>query len=181
VQLKRLQADPAAFRRSLLIDAGAEPVRFGDVMEPYQQADFAALDPAWRRLAGQSADVTHTRGWLERPRGHSKTTDIAVMVCWVLFAAPRKLTGVIAAGDRDQANLLRDAIEKLVRLNPWLAKFLQVQKQFIINPHTGGSLEIISSDVASSYGLTPDFVICDEISHWPKPDLWHSLISSAAG
>jgi hypothetical protein len=26
----------------------------------------------------------------------------------------------------------------------------------------------------------PDFVICDELSHWPGPELWYSLLSSAA-
>ncbi len=29
-------------------------------------------------------------------------------------------------------------------------------------------------------GALPDFVVCDELCHWPRPDLWHSLLSSAA-
>lgn len=41
-------------------------------------------------------------------------------------------------------------------------------------------LEIIASDVRSSWGQLPDFVICDELCHWAKPDLWYSLLSSAA-
>ncbi|QDU30600.1 Phage Terminase [Anatilimnocola aggregata] len=180
-QLRRLQADPAEFRRCLMIDAaGNEPVKFGDVLEPYQLQDFAALDPAWRRLAGIATEPQHTRAWLERPRGHSKTHDIAVTAAWVLFAARRKLTGVVAASDHDQATLVREAVDKLTRLNPWLLQCLEVQRSVIVNPHTGSRLEIISSDVASSYGLTPDFIVCDEISHWSKPDLWQSLISAAA-
>jgi hypothetical protein len=39
---------------------------------------------------------------------------------------------------------------------------------------------VISSDVGSSWGQLPDFVICDELCHWSKPDLWYSLCSSAA-
>lgn len=178
--LRRLQHDPAEFRAALLIDTDRGPVRLGDVMEDWQRVDFEALDPAWRRLAGQPVTPQHTRAWLERPRGHSKTSDEAVSALWALFASRRNLTGVAAAADSDQARLLRNAIDATVRLNPWLRKFVEVQKQLVVNPHTGSSLEIISSDAASSYGLTPHFIIADELTHWRKRDLWDSLLSAAA-
>ena len=41
----------------------------------------------------------------------SKTTDLAAMVTWVLFASRRRLQGYGAAADRNQARLLRDSIE----------------------------------------------------------------------
>jgi hypothetical protein len=97
-----------------------------------------------------------------------------------LFASRRKLTGYGAAADRDQARLLRDAIDRLVRLNPWLSQILTVNNWNIVNEHTGSTLEILSSDAPTSYGLLPDFVIVDELTHWQKEDLWYSLISSAA-
>ena len=37
---------------------------------------------------------------------------------------------------------------------------------------------MISSDVQSSWGLLPDFVICDELCHWEQPEMWFSLLSS---
>lgn len=178
--LRRLQHDPAEFRRALLIDTDTGPVRLGDVLEDWQRVDFEALDPAWRRLVGQPVDVVNSRAWLERPRGHSKTGDEAVSALWALFASRRNLTGVAAAADSDQAGLLRNAIDSTVRLNPWLRKFIEVQKQLIVNPHTGSTLTIISSDAASSFGLTPHFVIADELTHWRKRDLWDSLLSAAA-
>jgi hypothetical protein len=46
-------------------------------------------------------------------------------------------------------------------------------KHRIENHHTGSRLTIISSDVNSSWGILPDFVICDELCHWPKPDMWY--------
>lgn len=179
MSLREMQADPAAFRRALVIDADGGPRRLGDCIEPWQAADFAAVDPAWRRVVGQSVDG-RMRAYLERPRGHSKTGDIAASTSWALFASRRKLRGVAAAADKEQAKLLRDAIDGLVRLNPWLAKVLDVQAFVIKNRHTGSELQILSSDAASSYGLTPDFIVCDELTHWIKPDLWHSLFSAAA-
>ncbi len=182
--LKAAAADPRAFREGLLLEPGGPS--FGGTMLPWQRADFAALDPAWRRVAGLPSPVKNNsepspgRAWLERPRGHSKTADTAVMLAWALRFARRPIRGVVAAADRDQAGLVRSALAGLVRANPHLLGELQVGAERIVNPSTGARLDVISGDVGSSYGLTPDFVICDELCHWPDAGLWHSLLSSAA-
>jgi phage terminase large subunit-like protein len=178
--LRKLQADPAEFRRVLLIDADAGPVKLGDVLDPWQQQDFLALDPAWCRVVGQDVPCRWQRAYLERPRGHAKTSDIAVSVTWTLFASRRKLSGIAAAADEDQAALIRDAVDRLLRLNPWLREVLDVQRGRILNRHTGSELRIISSDAPTSYGLTPDFVVCDELTHWRNRELWDSLLSASA-
>lgn len=181
--LERFAADPVAFRAALMVDAGrAAPVRFADVIEPWQAADFRATDPGWRVVGDAKL-----RCYLERPRGHSKTSDLAMMVAHRLAFAPRILRGYAAAADRDQARLLRDALARLIRFNPWLDELLDVQNYTVRNRATGhpgkdSQLEILSCDVGSSYGLLPDFVIADELTHWGASGeaLWHSLISSAA-
>jgi hypothetical protein len=178
--IKRLASDPVAFRNSLVIDADGGPRYFGACLDDWQRADFSALDPAWKRVCGQESTAGRQRTYLERPRGHSKTSDLAVMVTWALFASTRRLSGVAAAADRDQAKLLRDAVDKLVSANPWLRNALEVQNFKVVNHRTGSELAIIASDAASSYGLTPDFVLIDELTHWPIRDLWDSLISAAA-
>jgi hypothetical protein len=176
-----LLKSPAAFRRAILVDVDGEPQPFRP--DDWQRQDFEAMDPAWMRLAGidppANTDVKQ-RAYLERPRGHSKTTDIAISGTWVLAASRRKLLGVVAAGDQDQARLIRDAIDTLCRMNPWLAGLLEVQANRIINSHTGSELRILTSDGPTSYGLTPDFIICDELTHWRNRDLWDSLFSAAA-
>ena len=178
--LAKLQASPAAFRNALVIDADGGPKRLGECIEPFQRADFGALDPSWQRVAGQRKDCPYLRAYLERPRGHSKTSDLAVMVAWALFASRRRLTGVAAAADKDQAKLLRDAIERLVRANKWLREILTIDRYRVHNPHTGSELTMISSDAATSYGIVPNFILVDELTHWAKQDLWDSLVSSAA-
>ncbi len=201
--LNAMRSNPAEFRRRLLIDTDRGPRRLAEVLDPWQAADFEALDPAWQRVASlpdtspgivakigealrgvvgpaQPDDGIVRRAYLERPRGHSKTADLAVMVLWVLFASPRRLAGVAGAVDKDQARLLRDAVAKLVGLNAWLVAYLDAQQNKIVNPHTGAQLEILSADGPSSYGLTPDFIVIDELTHWPREELWHSLLSSGA-
>jgi hypothetical protein len=171
--------DPETFRRLLTIDAG-RPVRFEEVIEPWQCDDFRALDPAWLVLAGLEDAALHARAYLERPRGHSKTSDLAVQLTWLLAHALRPLHGLAAAADRDQANLIKAAMDRLGQLNPWVAERLKYQQHVVSNPATGSKLEIITSDVASSWGSLPDFVICDELCHWEKQEMWQSLFSAVA-
>jgi len=178
--LRRMAADPATFRRYLLIDVEGTPRRLGEVVDPWQDDDFRALDAGWRRVAGQAVEGGFQRGYLERPRGHAKTADIGIMVTWALLASPVKIKGYAAAGDLDQAGLLRDAIDGLARLNPWLAELLEIQSAKVKNRRTGAELITLTSDSPTSYGLQPDFVVCDELTNWGKRDLWDSLLSASA-
>lgn len=180
-------ADPSAFRADLLVDVDGIARRFGDVMDEWQKADFASLDPALQRCNGRDPDADGPgRFYLERGRGHSKTHDLAVTCCWALAFATRPLKGYCFAADADQAALLKDAMATIVRLNPWLAAILDVQKNVVWNVATGhpgaqSKMEIFASDVGSSYGILPDLIIADELVHWEGDgSLWHSLISSAA-
>jgi hypothetical protein len=183
---QRYATDPAAFRADLIVDVDGVARRLGDVLDPWQRNDFAALDPALLCCAGRSTADAVMRAYLERPRGHSKTTDLAVTCCWALTFSTRPLRGYAYAADKDQARLLRDAMSTVVRLNPWLGDILTVEAHRVVNaaashPGKGGTLSIEASDVGSSYGILPDLIIADELTHWQGDgSLWHSLISSAA-
>ncbi len=170
------------FRSRLLISAegGKGLQSFAAVLDPWQVRDFEALDEGWEMVAGLRDTAPFQRAYLERPRGHSKTTDIAVMVLFALWTSQVMLWGVAAADDQDQARLLRDAIKGLVVLNPWLQESIEIQNYRVRNKRTDSILEIISNDAGSSYGFTPHFVIVDELTHWKKRDLWDSLFSSSA-
>ena len=63
MNLLELQQSPAAFRDSILIDtdAGARPLR--DCIDPWQSADYLALDSGWQRaVVGTSLDAKYQRG-----------------------------------------------------------------------------------------------------------------------
>lgn len=181
-------ANPIAFRNDLLVEVDGLVKRFGDVQDDWQRSDFADLDPALLRCTGQLTKDCQSRAYLERARGHSKTTDLGVTCCYALAFATRPLRGYAYAADRDQSALLKDAIAKLLRLNPWLGEILEVNRDSVTNratghPGNGSTLSISTSDVGSSYGILPDFIIADELCHWSEnagEGLWQSLLSSAA-
>jgi hypothetical protein len=152
-------------------------------IQPWQAEDFQALDTAWMQLAGVAAPSrkpVRRRAYFERPRGHSKTSDMAVQIAWILLAARHPVQGIAAAADQEQATFLLESLRRLAEANSEILGTLQVLQQLIRNRLTGSRLTVISSDVRSSYGLLPDFIVCDELSHWPRPEMWHSLLSSAA-
>jgi hypothetical protein len=178
--------NPAAFRADLMIDRSGKSVCLGDALDPWQNDDFRAMDGAWLACVGRGDDYAgRMNAWLVRPRGHSKTSDQAVMAAWALSFAPRLVRGVAAAADRDQSRLLRDAILQLVKLNPWLSTILEVQAYVVRNvadghPGCHSTIEIISSDSQSAYGLLIDFCLCDEPTHWSAAaeELWVALFSA---
>lgn len=178
--------DPAAFRDSLTVDVSGVARKFGDVQDDWQRADFVANDPALMRCVGRSDTEAIMWSYLERARGHSKTTDIAVMCVWALAFATRPIRGYAFAADKDQSRLLKDAIATIIRLNPWLSEILDINAHSISNganghPAEGAELIIAASDVGSSYGILPDLIVADELTHWEEgaEGLWESIISSA--
>lgn len=170
---------PSAFRRQLKLTSDSRQTLAG-MLQPWQEADFGALDAAWRQLAGYDDSPAFLRAYVERPRGHAKTSDTAVQLAWILQNAQRRVEGLAAAADREQAALLRDAVFRLAEHNPEYCADLSFTRFEVRNGRTGSRLSVIASDVQSSWGALPDFIICDELCHWEKPDMWYSLFSSAA-
>ncbi len=161
---------------------GDERQLFSTASQLWQLTDLQALDTAWKELARHHPPHPDTirRSYIERPRGHSKTSDMALQLAWILLFAKRPVNGLAAAADRDQANFIHDSLKRLASVNEIIFEDLAFIQHRVKNRNTGSRLDIISSDAKSSFGALPDFVVCDEICHWEKPDLWYSLLSSAA-
>src|SRR5258708_7019085 len=83
-----------------IVDVNGTARGFGDVMEQWQSKDFAAIDPGLMRCNGRSSADAKSRVYLERGRGHSKTTDLAVTCCWALAFATRPLRCYALAADK---------------------------------------------------------------------------------
>ena len=181
-------ADPAAFRNNLLVDVDGVARRFGKVQDDWQRDDFQSLDPGLLRCIGRSENTdAKMRAWWERARGHSKSSDIAMTCCYALIFCNRPIKGYVFACDKDQAAILKDAMDTICRLNPWINEILDVQKTLVVNkasdhPGKGATLKIESSDIGSSYGLLADFLVAEEACNWCENTsaLWDSIISSAA-
>jgi hypothetical protein len=181
--MQRMATDPAYFRSQLNIEVAGSVVRYADVAADWQETDFAAMDAMCLRCVGHTkADVTPMRSLLERCRGASKTSDLAIMACWALAFATFPARLISASGAKDQARLLRDAIRRLAELNPWLGSILEINQYTVRNIRNGAELEILSSEGATNFGQLCDAVLVDELHNWPDTEsakhFWYVVSST---
>jgi hypothetical protein len=147
--------------------------RWGEAAASWQRADArAVLDVGAERLH-----------FLTRPRGGSKTTDLAgVSLAALLVQAPARSRSYGYAADRAQAGLLLDALGGFVQRTPGLGGAVTVETLRAVLNGSGASLTVESSDDASSWGRRPWLSIVDELAQWPDAPrprrLWSSVVSA---
>lgn len=163
-------SDALRLLNALVLESGH---RWGEKAAGFQKQDArAVLD-----LSGPR------RHYLTRPRGGSKTTDLAGIGAAVLLEqAPAGSRSYAFAADRDQAGLLLDAVNGFASRTPEIAGALKIDAARVANTRSGATLSIMSSDDASAWGLKPYVTIADELAQWPTTTgprrLWRALFSA---
>ena len=147
--------------------------RWADAATDWQMADArAVLEP------GQTGARQH---FLTRPRGGSKTTDLAgICLAALLEQLPAGSRAYWVAADRDQGRLGVDAIaglaarsglQSLVRVDQWRAT---------VNA-SSSTLEVLPADAPGAHGLRSPFYVVDEAAQWPGDaahrGVWEALTS----
>lgn len=179
--LAAMAASPEFFRSQLLIPAPAGPTPLGRIAADFQRRDFAALDKAFSAVQrGERPDTG--RLWIERTKGASKDTDLAAMVLWLIAFSPRHIYGQVGAADKDQADELRKAVAAMLRLSPWIEKYLDVElyTSAIVNNRTESRIDIIPADAAGSHGARPDLLILNELTHISNREFAETLLDNAS-
>lgn len=148
--------------------------RWGSAATAWQMADAEAV-------LDQSSSITSH--FLTRPRGGSKTSDLAGMLLAVLIEqVPPGARCYAVAADRDQGRLILDALSGFVRRTPGLAGSIDVGAFRATVVATGAVLEILAADGPSAYGLLPHFLVVDEVAQWASTtsarQVWEAVVSS---
>lgn len=182
--LIRKYANPVAFREDLYIQAGRRVVRFGDVMAPFQRADFAALDEALTPLAAGGTPSLR-KFMFERTKGASKDQDVGCALLHTITWAKRPLRIQVAAFSSEQADEIRLIIKSILRIDAPLNRLLrevnEVQSTRIVNTRTESEISIMTRSAGglASHGARPDLVFCDELSHVADEDFIATICDNA--
>jgi phage terminase large subunit-like protein len=145
-----------ALLASFVLDDGR---RWGEAAEPWQWDDVAAI-------LAQAGCPYH---YMTRPRGGSKTTDVAaISLAAMLTQAPPGARLFALAADRDQGRLLLEAIRGFVSRTPFLEGAIEISAYRVAAPDRDVVLEILAADAAGSWGLLPYFVVVDELAQWAE-------------
>jgi Phage Terminase len=160
---------PLDLMSGLVLESGD---RWGAVAADFQIADAQAI-----------FDTTGPRWHYQtRPRGGSKSTDAAGDgLVWLATEAPAGARGYVVATDSDQAALLMDAAAGLVDRTPAMRPVVDVQALKMVG-RSGASVEVLSADGASAFGLRPHLLVIEEFAQWPQTRnarrLWTALLSA---
>jgi hypothetical protein len=160
---------PLALLNAMELDTGS---LWGDAATDWQRADAAAI-----------FDVTGPRWHFQtRPRGGSKTTDLAgVALAWLAAEAPAGARGYVVAVDGDQAALLVDAASGMTDRTPALRSVIDVSA-LKLTARSGASVQVLAADGGSAFGLRPHLMIVDEFAQWGETRnarrLWTALLSA---
>ena len=148
---------------------------WGDVATSWQIADARAVlepDPGAPRLH-----------WAGRPKGGSKSTDIAGMsLVWALTQAAPLEQGYVVASDEEQAVRLLDRARGLVARTPGLASRVKVEARRIVVPSTGVRLVAMAADAPGAEGVLTSWIACDELPNWADTSnakgMWTAMVSA---
>lgn len=145
--------DPLHLLGSLVLDSGK---RWGEVATDWQLADATAV-----LTPGPDDPRLH---WLGRPKGGSKTTDVAgIAAAWLVAQAGPHDEAYVIASDRDQAARLLNFARGLIARTPGLGDVLDVQSHQIVNRRTGAKVIALAADVAGGEGILSPLVLVDEL------------------
>lgn len=169
------------FLDRVVADVVPEQKRFGLVEEGWQRERNQRVIPAAMYIAGMNPTYdSHLFFWEGYHKGCDKSGTIARIADWMLGYSKRPLRGFVAAKDADQARVVYDAMQKTADLNKsWLGKRLSFQRNRVVSEKTGSRLEVLTSDAGGVAGITPDFIICDELSQWSDYLFWDGLFGGA--
>lgn len=169
--------------RALLRHTKGRYARTPFELTPWQRADIVAPlfgDVEWSAEAGRFVR-RYRVGWIELARKNGKSELLAGIALVLMVADDEEGAEVYgAAVDRDQASIVWDVAERMVKLSPILAKRLRVYRQAkrIVDDRTASYYQVLAGDALGNLGLNPHGVVFDEVHAQRTPDLWNALRTS---
>jgi hypothetical protein len=132
--------------------------RWAERAIPQQMADARAIfeeeRPNWH--------------FITRPRGGSKTTDIAgVALAWLVGKAGPFDRGFVVAANAEQATLVIDAASGFIFRTPELEGAVTAEAERLVGAN-GAWVRVMSLSDSGSWGkMNTHLLICDEFAQWP--------------
>ena len=123
------------------------------------------------------------RAIISMPRKQAKSALAACLLLAHLCGPPAKSRTnsqlYSAAQSRDQAAIIFSLASKIVRLNPALARAVTIQEtaKSLVCPELGTRYRALSADASTAFGLSPSFIVFDELGQvrGPRSPLYEAL------
>lgn len=145
------------------------------VLEPWQRAIVREL---FGRKVGNRRQ--YRKLYLEVPRGNGKSTFAAGLALYLLVVDGEQSAKIYsAASDREQASIVYETAEKMVKASPFLSSWIKpYRNRTMIYEATGSKYIVLSSDAYTKHGLNPHGIVFDELHAQPNRELYDVLNTS---
>ena len=143
----------------------------------------------WQRFAitrlYETTDVTaehnqHRTGIIGVGRQNGKSIIGSALATEALYRGPEGSEIYSAAGDRKQARIVFEESKKQIQRSPRLSALATIYRDAIEIPTTGNVYRVLSADAKLQQGLSPYFVVFDEVHVQPNEDLWDAMVFGMA-
>lgn len=131
-------------------------------------------------------DASCRRAIISFGRKNAKTTLAAFLLLLHLCGPEARPNSQLysAAQSREQAGILFNLAAKIVRMSPALGAWVHVREtaKTLICGELGSVYRALSADAATAYGLSPVFVVHDELGQvrGPRSELYEALETASA-
>ena len=140
------------------------------VLRPWQKK-------AIRRLYARRADGRrkHRVGLMGLPRKNGKSALGSGFALAELFMGDDGGEVYSCAADKDQARIVFGVAKQMVEADPELNGISKLYRDAIEVPSTGSVYRVLSSEAFTKEGLSPTFVVYDELHAAPTDELWNVM------
>lgn len=119
--------------------------------------------------------LRHRAALIGMARKNGKSALGAGLALWSLFLGDAGGEVYSVAGTRDQARIVFGSAKRMVELDPELSTTAKVYRDAIEVPATGSVYRVLSREAGASEGLSPTFVVFDEVHVQPDDELWNVM------
>lgn len=153
---------------------------FSECMAPFQREFFAAVAPSLIAVR-EGRKPQCRRFWVERTKGASKDSDLAICLLWLLAFPKRPITVQVGAGDRGQAAIIRKRMEEILFCNEWLQSRVEIRMNRVVSfPGHLVEVEIMASDAKTAHGGAPNVTVLNELTHVQRWEFMQTMMSNAS-
>lgn len=119
--------------------------------------------------------LRHRTALIGMARKNGKSALGAGLALWSLFTGEHGGEVYSCAGTRDQARIVFGTAKRMVELDPELSAMSRLYRDAIEVPDTGAVYRVLSREAGASEGLSPTFVVFDEVHVQPDDELWNVM------
>ena len=145
------------------------------VLRPWQRALINGL------LAERDdGKLQHRQALIGLPRKNGKSSIGAALALWALTCGPTGAKVFGCACDKEQARIVFGTAKRMVELDPALSQAIRIRRDSLEYEANGSIYRVLSSEAPRQEGLSPTWVIFDEVHTQPNRELW-SVMEQASG